>query len=433
MKTKTKRSHWGMKKLWSFDYVVVDDQAKERTIGFYLLVLLIIGAVMQSPKDLIDGLNVIFTAPGMLITDYMEIAGVGPAIFNAAVVGFIGFFLIKINKIAFNGPAIAAVFTMVGFALFGKNIWSILPVITGVFVYSRIKGMPFKTYIYPALFGTALAPLVTQVAFGFGWGVPVSIFIGILSGIVVPPLASHLLRAHEGYNIYNVGFTAGFTGLLFLSVLRNFGFTSQTVMIWGTDFNPTMRWMLIPMFITMILLGFVFNHGKLKDYLEILKHPGTLITDFVQLGGFGNTLINMGIMGLIACAYIEIVGGHYNGATVGGIFTIVGFAAFGKHPKNSIPIMAGVWLGTFLPLSVFKEAGASSAGPLLAALFGTTLAPLAGQFGPIIGILAGIVHLSIVSQVGILHGGLNLYNNGFAGGFVATIFVALINGFKAEK
>jgi hypothetical protein len=419
-----------MKKLWSFDYVVVDDKSKERTIAFYLLALLIIGASLQSPQRLVEGLQTIFTAPGMLITDYLEIAGLGPALFNAAVVGFIGFFVIKLNKVVFNGPAIAAVFTMVGFALFGKNIWSVLPVICGVWVYSKIKKQPFKTYIFPALFGTALAPLVTQASFGFGWGIPLGIIVGMLTGLVVPPLASHALRVHEGYNIYNVGFTAGLTGMLFLSIFRNFGLNSQTVMYWGTEFNTPMRWIFIPIFVTMILLGVVFNKGKIKDYGEILKHPGTLITDFVQLGGFGNTLINMGIMGLIGCAYIELVGGHYNGPTIGGVLTIVGFAAFGKHPKNAVPIMFGVWLGTFLPFSVFKEVGASSPGPILAALFGTTLAPLAGQFGVIIGILAGIVHLSIVSQVGILHGGLNLYNNGFAGGFVAMFFVALINGYK---
>lgn len=422
-----------MKKLWSFDYVVVDDQAKERTVGFYLLALLIIGFVLQSPKELIEGLKIILTSEGMLLTDYMYIAGLGPAIFNAAIVGIIGFVLLKINKVAFNGPAIAAIFTMFGFGLFGKNIWSVLPVILGVFLFSRIKGHPFKTYMFPALFGTSLAPMVTQVAFGFGWGIPLSILVGIAMGLVIPSLASHMLRAHEGYNIYNLGFTAGFVGFLFLSIFRNFGLNSQTVMYWGTEFNVTMRWILLPIFITMILLGIVFNHGKIKGYAEILKHPGTLITDFVLLGGFGNTLINMGLVGLLGSAYIELVGGHYNGPTIGGIFTMVGFAAFGKHPKNSIPIMMGVWLGTFLPFAVFKEVGASAPAPILAALFGTTLAPLAGQFGWAVGILAGIVHLSIVTQVGILHGGLNLYNNGFAGGFVATIFVAIINGYKKEK
>lgn len=417
-----------MKKLWSFDYVVVDDKAKEFVIAFYLMTLIVVGVLLQTPQELFRGLINIFTTPGMLITDYMVVGGVGATLVNGAVVGVIGFLLLKINKIAFNGPPIAAIFTMVGFGFFGKNIWSVLPVILGVFIYSRIKGQAFKTYIYPALFGTALAPLVTQVAYGFGWGVPVSIVVGTLAGIIVPPLASHLLRAHEGYNIYNIGFTAGFVGLLFTNLFRSYGFNSDIIVIWGTEFNPLMRQIFIPMFLSMVLLGIIFNKGKVKDYSEILKHPGTLITDFVVLGGFGSTLINMGLVGLVGSVYIELVSGHYNGASVGGLLTMVGFAAFGKHIFNIIPVMGGVWLGTVF--SIFEP---NAPGALLAALFGTTLAPISGQFGPIIGVLAGLVHLSIVSNVGILHGGLNLYNNGFAGGLVATIFVALINGFKGDK
>lgn len=369
----------------------------------------------------------------MLISDYMVIGGIGAALINGAIVGFEGFALLKINKVPINGPAIAAVFTMVGFGLFGKTIWSTLPIFCGVFVYSRVKGKSFKTYIYPALYSTALAPLVTQIAFGYNWGILASIIFGTLAGFIISPLANHLLKIHEGYNLYNIGFTAGFVGLLLLNVLRTFGYNSEIIMIWGTEFNQTLRWLLIPMFVSMIIIGIILNKGKLKAYLEILEQPGTLITDFVAIGGFGNTLMNMGIVGLVGVSYIELVGGDYNGATVGGLLTMIGFAAFGKHPLNIVPIMLGVWLGTYsriLPYSVLQS---NAPGPLLAALFGTTLAPIAGKFGLVIGIVAGFVHLSVVSNVGILHGGLNLYNNGFAGGIVATIFIGIINGLRRNE
>ncbi|NLL81117.1 MAG: DUF1576 domain-containing protein, partial [Tissierellia bacterium] len=96
-------------------------------------------------------------------------------------------------------------------------------------------------------------------------------------------------------------------------------------------------------------------------------------------------------------------------------------------PLNIIPIILGVFIGTLLTTHE-----ATAAGPMLAALFGTCLAPIAGKFGPILGILAGFIHLSIVSYVGVLHGGLNLYNNGFAAGLTATIFMAVMQGFKKE-
>jgi hypothetical protein len=83
--------------------------------------------------------------------------------------------------------------------------------------------------------------------------------------------------------------------------------------------------------------------------------------------------------------------------------------------------MLGVYLGS--RLLVWEPA---EAGPLLAALFATTLAPLSGQFGPLVGIIAGLVHLMLVMRTGAWHAGMNLYNNGFAGGLTATLFVGLI-------
>ena len=68
----------------------------------------------------------------------------------------------------------------------------------------------------------------------------------------------------------------------------------------------------------------------------------------------------------------------------------------------------------------------ADAGPLLAALFATTLAPLSGRFGPLVGALAGMVHLTLVMRTAPWFAGLNLYNNGFAGGLTATLFVSLI-------
>jgi hypothetical protein len=100
---------------------------------------------------------------------------------------------------------------------------------------------------------------------------------------------------------------------------------------------------------------------------------------------------------------------------------MIGFAAFGKHVFNVPPVMVGVYLGSQLMWAP------SDAGPLLAALFATTLAPISGQFGLGLGFLAGIVHLMLVMRTGAWHAGLNLYNNGFAGGLTATLFVSLIN------
>ena len=42
------------------------------------------------------------------------------------------------------------------------------------------------------------------------------------------------------------------------------------------------------------------------------------------------------------------IGGDLNGPTIGAILTIVGFAAYGKHPRNIVPIMLGVFIGSLV-------------------------------------------------------------------------------------
>jgi hypothetical protein len=74
-----------------------------------------------------------------------------------------------------------------------------------------------------------------------------------------------------------------------------------------------------------------------------------------------------------------------------------------------------------------------STAVIIAGLFGTTLAPIAGNYGIIAGIVAGFLHLCVVMNVGVIHGGINLYNNGFAGGLVASILFPIIEAFKINK
>lgn len=400
----------------------------DSVILFYTLSFVVIGFFYQSFSELISGLNIIFTNSGILITDYMVIGGIGPALVNAGLVGLIGYIIIRINKVPMVGASIAAIFTMIGFGLFGKTVWSIFPMILGVYLYSRYTGKEFRAYIYPALYGTALAPLVSELAFNSSFGLIGGILVGIVAGFILPPLATHLLSGHQGHNLYNVGFTAGFVGLLLTNILRGYGFEPVAQTIYGTTFNTEMRFLMFPMVLSMIILGFVLNGNSIKGYKDIFNHTGVLVTDYIEIVGFGNTLINMGLVGLLGLLYIEVINGHYNGATIGGVLTMIGFAAFGKNPKNSYPLMLGVYLAT-----VFSIYDANDSGPLLAGLFVTTLAPLAGRFGPVVGIAAGVAHLSAVMYTGALHGGLNLYNNGFTGGLIATIFIGILTGFRDKE
>jgi hypothetical protein len=43
-----------------------------------------------------------------------------------------------------------------------------------------------------------------------------------------------------------------------------------------------------------------------------------------------------------------------------------------------------------------------------------------------------MLHLPIIMHVGSLHGYMNLYNNGFAGGLVMLLLIGIIKGVKPE-
>ena len=99
----------------------------------------------------------------------------------------------------------------------------------------------------------------------------------------------------------------------------------------------------------------------------------------------------------------------------------MGFSAFGKHAFNILPVMAGVALG-----GVVMHWSLSDPAVQLACLFCTTLAPVSGYFGWPFGVLAGFLHSSVVLYTGSPVAGLNLYNNGFSGGLVATVLYPTI-------
>lgn len=396
-------------------------------VSVYVSLLIVIGLAWPSGENVLQGWARIMQSPSILLSDYLAVGGIGAAFVNAGVVGLAGLMLLALTNTAISGPTIAAVFTMSGFALFGKNPLNIFPIILGVYIYSRVKGESFKAYIVVAMFGTALGPFVSQVIFGLGLPLPVGYLAGMVIGFVLPPLAPHLLHNHQGLNLYNLGFTAGIIGTIGLALLKGFGYNTQPTLQWSGEYSSALFIVFTVYFASMLLLG-VLLKGNWQGFKEITKLSGALVTDFTIHAGFANTLINMGLVGFVGLGYIRLVGGVVNGPTLGGVLTMVGFAAFGKHPRNIIPIMLGVWLACQIKLPQPAEPG-----PLLAALFGTTLAPIAGSFGWIVGIVAGFLHLATVMHVGVMHGGMNLYNNGLAGGLVATLIVALARSFFHKR
>lgn len=391
------------------------------------LVFLITGFIMNSPSEIIGGIKSIILNSDILITDYVEIAGVGPTLVNSGLLSLMIIAFYIYHGIKPNGSTIMSIWLTAGFAFFGKNILNIWPVILGVWLYSKYKKESFINYILIAVLGTTLSPAVSQLSFQnifpINIGVLIGVIIGIFIGFILPPLASSCIKIHQGYNLYNIGFAGGLIAMILMSLYRILGIEFEKRFIWNTGNNLFFSIFLLGISLFLIIYGIINNGKSLKNLKAIHGHTGRLISDYFLL--YDNAaFINMGILGIFSTLYVIVVGGDLNGPTISGIFSIIGFGAFGKHLFNIIPVMIGAILSAFLNIWQLN-----SPNMLLTTLFSTGLAPIAGQFGWPIGILAGFLHVAVAMNIGYLHGGLNLYNNGFAAGFVAMILVPIIRGF----
>lgn len=272
-----------------------------------------------------------------------------------------------------------------------------------------------------ALLATALAPLVSYMALGsVHASLPLGVFTGILVGFLLPSLSAYTYKIQNGMNLYNMGFACGLFAMMVVPILTAFGDKPDSVLYWSTGLNFELSLACGALCVVFILIG-TFGCGDpawavWAGYRRLLSTTGRAPNDYLRMFGAGPVMVNIGINGLIGIAYVLLVGGDLNGPTLGGIFTIMGFSAFGKHPRNIIPVMFGVWLGAY---GMHYEPNYPALQ--LAGLFGTTLAPVAGHFGPVCGVLAGFIHSALVLQTGGPVAGLNLYNNGFSGGLIAIV------------
>jgi hypothetical protein len=401
-------------------------------LALFPLAFIAFAFAVDSPQQILAGLLKILSSRDTLITDYVGLGGIGAAFVNAGMLTLIAIGFYYRSGAHIGGASVACLFLVLGFALFGKSLLNVWFIVAGVWLFARYRGEPFSKHINTAFFGTALAPIFTEILFSSAlplhFSLPLAVCTSLLLGFVLAPAAAHLFNTHMGYTLYNIGFVAGIIGSLTVALYKSYGFVPEPVFIWSTGNNGLLGSSFGGLFVAMGLGGWLLDRQAWPKLLVLWRQSGQSPSDFVALVGIGPTLMNMGLTGLIGCAYVLAVGGDLNGPTLGAILTIVGFSAYGKHPKNIAPIMLGVFLGSML-----KDWNAHDASPVLAALFGTTLAPIAGRFGWRWGIVAGFVHSSVAQSVGHLHGGLVLYNNGFAAGLVAAILVPVIIALRAPQ
>lgn len=410
-----------------------EDRTLDRIVGLSIVTIIAFGLVAEGPGKALSGFLKLQTVPVRLLSDFSAVAGPGAALLNAGVVGMLGAAFLKLNRIRLSGPTIAAVFIMAGFGLFGKTVMNCIPIMAGVALAAKIAGKSPREYVLIAMFGTSLGPIVGFLTLESGLppvaGALVGIGGGILAGLLLPSLAITMLHLHQGYTLYNIGLTSGFLALFVAGIFQAAGGQIQPVstMFEGDDyFLMTMVPVLAVLFIS-IAFG-LSGRQAFQDFLRVQKLPGRLPSDFMDMVSVPGTLVNMGAMGLVCFLYVRLIGATISGPVLGAMLTVMGFAAFGMTLRNSLPVMAGVLAATLL-----FGVDPAAVGPLTALIFSAGLAPLAGEFGIGIGFAAGFLHYVMSDRTTFWHGGMNLYNNGFAAGLTAAFFVAIIEWYRSNR
>ena len=141
-----------------------------RYLLIFAAVLTVSGAAVGG-RELYQGLKAIALCSDLLISDYIAIGGLGAALFNSGLVTFISIGVLYFSHDPINGFTIPTVCLMSGFALFGKNIFNIWPILIGSLLYSLVRKSHYGAYSAMGLLATTLSPTVSYIALqdGFNW------------------------------------------------------------------------------------------------------------------------------------------------------------------------------------------------------------------------------------------------------------------------
>lgn len=397
---------------------------------FFSFFLVILGLIIQPNVTLLSDIKNIIVGPDGLIRDAFLSGSMGAALVNAGLCGILCTALFSFTKTDISGTQFPAVMQVIGFAFFGKNILNILPILLGGYIYSRFNDIKLEKVWASTMYSTALAPLLSEVMFVIDMPLYLKIMltltIGISIGYLIHLVAPVVYKVHNGMTLYNTGLTLGFMGTAYVSLFRLFKVDFTTPQLWETEQNLTL-FLIFLTFYTIVLAYSYYKERDSKKLVELIKIKG-VGHDYYELFGFYTFLKNVSLVSLVGLMMVWIIHIPFNGAILGAVICISGFASFGKNPLTIIPPMIGSLLATLL-----RQEALITPGYILAMFYITTLAPIVNNYGIIYGIIAGLFSGAIVSNTAILHGGMSLYNTGFASGIAVIVLIPLFDNFKQIK
>ena len=406
--------------------------ALRATMCAFSAALLLAAFLVPDARGMLAGLVRIVSAPAQLTRDYFkpELGGVSGALLNAALVGAICCALTFLPEAKVSGATVLGFFLTTGYGAYGINLLNMLPFVLGVFVYSRLRRQPFGRFINLAMFSTGLAPLASEALFRYPGaqvhgaafpGALLALGIGIVVGCAMPALCAHSPAFHKGFDLYNAGPAAGFLCFLIYAVLyRTLGVEPPAAAAeLGEGHRLFVNVFCAAWFGSCLAFGLLLN-GGIGDFRGLLMDPGYR-TDFTEKYAPGSCLMNLGAYGLFILLYYNLIGARFTGVTMGAVFCMAACACAGATPLNVLPIMIG-----YILASRFGASAVNAQAIVVGLCYASGLAPVSGVYGPVAGIVAGMLHYCLVTSVPATHGGLNLYNGGFTAGIVCFVLVPLL-------
>ena len=403
--------------------------------SFYLpilaLIMIILAFIFNTPKEIFVGYKNILLSSSILTTDYIAIGTLGGALVNAASILILNLVILRLLNLRMSGLIYAALYMILGFSFFGKNILNSLPIYIGIYLYAFLNKIPVKNLVISLLFSSGISPLVSYLIFGFDLAyyisIPLGIGAGIVAGLMVPAISSHTIKFHQGYNLFNVGFSLGIISLAFNGVLRAFNLRASEISILSNDHNLFLYLFVAILALVLLIAGTILNPKSFKMIPDLYKRSGRLVSDYIRDYGVSIVMINQASLltfEILICLIFKI---ELNGAIFGTILAVSGFAGAGLHLKNTSFVMLGAIL-----MCLITKTNITSTSIIIGILFSAGVAPIAGRYGIVAGIIAGMLHIVILPLCRSFQGGYDLYNNGFCAGFVACILIAIIEAFKKE-
>lgn len=416
---------------------------------FWLFTAAFLIAALVSPdrEQLFSGLKAIYTTPAQVTKDYFEVGSVSAAFFNASLVGALCAALYLLPGAVANGVSFLAFSLTCGFCFWGMNLFNAVPCFLGVVLYCAVKREPVAKNVNFMLFATGFAPLITDLFLrypglentGFTVGsVVLGVCVGLVTGFLTPAGCAYAPNAHKGFSLYSaalpLGMMAFFMRAFFYTALG--GQLPPVESVLGPGRPGVFYTFFGILFVGCILLGVWKNGWSFKGYGKLLKASGHK-TDLANEFGPAVALINIGVFGLFLMLYYTLVGASLNGVTFGLILCMVCTAVAGSHPGNVWPIMVGYVAMSFLSRALFQGESFSLAINAQAILVGMCyangLSPITGKYGWPFGILAGMMHYTLVTCVPAMHGGFLLYNGGFTACLLCILFVPVLERFCKTK